>query len=143
MSEYDINWFFENRKLRRIPKDQQKIKKSLEIARLKLEEAKKLFSSDFFNNAVLSAYTSMFHAARALLYKDGIQEKSHYAVYFYIKEKFFGKIPNSLLFSFDSYRDIRHELLYGYLNLNKKDAENAVIDSEDFLEEVRKILENE
>jgi len=33
------------------------------------------------NFVILAAYTAMFHAARAVLYKDGIQEKSHYATY--------------------------------------------------------------
>jgi len=143
MPNYDLNWFFEKRKLRKIPIDNEKIKRSLEIAHIKLEEAKKLFSSDFFNNVVLSAYTSMFHSARALLYKEGIQEKSHYATYFYIKEKFSGKISQSLLVSFNNYRDVRHELLYGYCNLEEKDAENAILDAENFLEEIKKVLENE
>ena len=31
---------------------------------------------------------SMFHAARALLYKNWIQEKSHFAMYIYLKEKY-------------------------------------------------------
>jgi len=141
MSDYDINWFFEKRKLRKIPIDKEKIKRSLEIARIKLDEAKKLFSAVFFNNAILSAYTSMFHSARALLYKEGIQEKSHYAAYFYIKEKFSGKISKNLIVAFNNYRDIRHELLYGYCNLEKKDAENAILNAEDFLEEIKKILE--
>jgi len=141
MPEYDINWFFEKRKLRKIPKDKEKVRRSLEIAKIKLKEARKLFSSDFFNNTVLSAYTSMFHSARALLYNEGIQEKSHYAAYFYIKEKFSNKIPQNLIFSFNHYRDIRHELLYGYCNLNEKDAEQAILDAEDFLNEIEKILD--
>ena len=143
MPEYNINWFFKNRKLREIPVDKEKTKKSLEIAKIKLDEAKKLFSSEFFNNVVLSAYTSMFHSARALLYSKGVQEKSHYATYFYIKEKFSGKIPKNLVTSFNNYRDIRHELLYGYCNLEEKDAQNAILDAEDFLDKVKEILEND
>src|SRR3989344_7725174 len=108
----NLDWFFKERKLKKIPIDKDKVKKSIEIAEMKLEEAKKLFSSEFFNNAVLSAYTSMFHSARALLYSDGIQEKNHYATYFYLREKFSRKISKDLLNSFNNYREIRHELLY-------------------------------
>jgi len=136
----NLEWFFKKRKLRKIPIDKEKIKRSLEIAEIKLNEAKELFSAEFFNNTVLSAYTSMFHSARALLYNEGIQEKSHYATYFYLKEKFSNKISNSLMISFNHYREIRHELLYGYCNLEKNDAENIILEAEDFLEEIKKLL---
>ena len=142
MPEYNLNWFFEQRKLRKITKDKEKVKRSLEIAQIKLEEAKKLISSDFFNNAILSSYTSMFHSARALLYNEGIQEKSHYAAYFYIKEKFSDKISKNLVVSFNHYREVRHEFLYGYCNLNEKDAESSILDAEDFFNEIKNILKN-
>ena len=50
------------------------------------------------------------------------------------------KIPKNLIVALDNYREIRHELLYGYSNFEKADAENAVLDAEDFLEEVEKLL---
>jgi uncharacterized protein (UPF0332 family) len=140
MTDYNLNWFFETRKLRKIPVDAEKVKRSLEIAQMKLNESKQLFSLDLFSNSLLSSYTSMFHCARAILYKEGIQEKSHYATYFYLKEKFGGKISKNLLVSFNHYRVIRHELLYGYPTLNKEDAESAVSDAENFLNEVKIFL---
>ena len=132
--ETDIDELFRNRLLRRIPINLEKVNSSIRIAQTKLEEAKKLFECDFFNNVVLSAYTSVFHASRALLYSQGIQEKSHYATYFYIKEKFSDKIPNSLINSFNNYRKIRHDILYGEEpEIEKDDSENAILDAEDFL----------
>ena len=84
----------------------------------------------------------MFHAVRAILYKEGIQEKSHYATYVYINEKYSDKIPQHLINSFNILREDRHEILYGFdLNILKEDAENAILDSEEFLEEVKKIYE--
>lgn len=137
----DIGYFFKERKLRNIPVDLEKSKKSLEIAKSKLEEAKKLFSADFYNNSILSVYTSMFHASRALLYKDGIQEKSHYAVYIYIKEKYSDKIPKNLLNSFNNLREERQEILYGFEeDVLKEDVEDAILNAEDFLEKVKEIL---
>lgn len=142
MKENNLKWFFEKRKLRKIPFDKEKVMKSLSIADVKLKEAKKLFSSDFFGNSLLSAYTSMFHSARALLYNDGVQEKSHYATYFYVKEKFSGKISKGIMVAFNAYRDVRHELLYGYSQIAKEDSKSALLDAENFLKEVKKILEN-
>jgi uncharacterized protein (UPF0332 family) len=54
----------------------------------------------------------MFHACRALLFKDGCREKSHYCVTRYIEEKYVsnGKLDRivvDLLF-----RELRHRDLY-------------------------------
>ena len=59
----NINDCFEQRLLRKISPDIEKSKKSLQIAKTKLDEAKKLFDAGFFNNSLLSIYTSMFHAS--------------------------------------------------------------------------------
>ncbi|MEK6824099.1 MAG: HEPN domain-containing protein [Nanoarchaeota archaeon] len=136
----NINDCFEQRLLRKISPDIEKSKKSLQIAKTKLDEAKKLFDAGFFNNSLLSIYTSMFHASRFLLYKDGIQEKSHYAVYIYLKEKYSGKISQKSLNSFNVLREERHEILYGFEeNISSEDVENALLDAEEFLEEIRNL----
>ncbi|MEK6844667.1 MAG: HEPN domain-containing protein [Nanoarchaeota archaeon] len=140
----DIHECFEKRLLRKISVDLEKSKKSLETAKTKLEEAKRLFESGFFNNSLTNAYTSMFHASRVLLYKDGVQEKSHYAVYIYIKEKYSGKIPLNLINSFNFLRDERHEIFYGFEEkINKNQAERAILDAEEFLAEVEKLYKND
>ena len=139
--ERDIDELFKKRLLRKISVDTEKVNSSIRIAEKKLEEAQKLFESGFFGNALLSSYTSMFHASRALLYKEGVQEISHYAVYFYIKEKFADKISKSLINSLNNYREIRHNILYGEESeIREDDSENSILDAEDFLEEVKKII---
>ena len=137
----DVNDCFKERLLIRIPPNREKVKSSIKIAESKLEEAKKLLDAGFLSNAILSAYTCMFHAARALLYGDGFQEKSHFAVFVYLNEKYSDKIPRSLINSFNNYRNERHDILYGFENYSgKEDAENAVITSEDFLFKIKEIL---
>ncbi len=132
---------FRNRILKKIPPNLEKTNSSIRIAEAKLEEAKKLFSAGFFSNAILSVYTLMFHSARALLYKDGIQEKSHYATYIYIKEKYSKNLSQNLLNSFNLLREDRHEILYGFEeNISKEEVENAILDAEDFLMEVKNLL---
>ena len=134
---------FEKRLLRKINPDLEKSKKSLETAKIKLEEAKRLFEAGFFNDSFTNTYTSMFHASRFLLYKDGVQEKSHYAVYVYIKEKYSKKIPLNLINSFNFLRDERHEIFYGFdEEITKNQAEKAILDAEDFLGEVENLYKN-
>lgn len=84
---------FRFRLLRKINPDDLKSKKSFEIARDRLKRAKETLKLNIFDFVVLESYMSMFHASRALLYKDGIQEKSHYAISVYLKEKYANKIP--------------------------------------------------
>jgi len=139
----EINELFEKKLLRKISRDLEKVKTSLKISASKLEEAKRLFSSEFYGNALLNIYTSMFHASRAILYNEGIQEKSHYGVYVYLKEKFSDKIPKELLNSFNYFREERHEFLYGFEeDPSRKEVEESILDSEEFLEITRRILKD-
>lgn len=138
----NLNECFEKRLLKRINPDLEKSKNSLKIAESKLSEAKKLFEAGFFNNSIVSIYTSMFHASRCILYKDGIQEKSHYAIYIYLKEKYSKKITQSSLNSLNLLREERHEILYGIEeNMSSEETENSILDAEKFLEEVKKIYD--
>ncbi|MDA3836588.1 MAG: HEPN domain-containing protein [Nanoarchaeota archaeon] len=132
---------FENRLLRKIPVDLEKVKSSLEVARDKLVRSRKLFDSSFFDSSFLQAYTSMFHSARTLLYRDGVQGKSHYAVYVYISEKYFKLIPRSLIESFNNFRSERHEILYGFISdPSKEEILEILSQAESFLMEVEKII---
>jgi len=134
---------FNERILRKIPIDLNKIKSSISISESKLEKARELLDAEFFDEAILSAYTSMFHIARALLYAEGIQEKSHYAVYIYLKEKYFNEISKTLINVFYDYQKERHNILYGFNNeLTKKEAEEAIFYTSDFIISIKQILNN-
>jgi uncharacterized protein (UPF0332 family) len=129
------------RLLRKINPDKDKSKKSLEIAESRLERAKGALKLNIFDFVILESYMSMFHAARALLYKDGIQEKSHYAISVYLKEKYSNKIPLPVINFLEIHRTERHEAMYGLeYQPEKKDAELALQDAEIFIKEVKKIL---
>jgi len=136
-----IEELFIRRLLRKIQPDLEKTKSSLKIAESKIQEAKELFQSEFFNQVIISAYTCMFHSARALLYKEGIQEKSHFAVCEYLCEKYNHLIPRNLLNSFENYKNERHEALYGFdYEAKKEDAESAIEDAEQFSIKIKEIL---
>ena len=132
---------FRERLLRKIKPDLDKSQTSLKVAEKKLKEAKDILESEFYDMAILLAYTAMFHSARSLLYKDGVQEKSHYAVQIYLKEEYGNKLPISTINSFDVHRVERHDALYGLeYKPEKEDAESAISDAENFIKEIKIII---
>lgn len=132
---------FKFRLLRKIKPDIEKSKKSLEFAESKLKNAKEILKLNIYDFVILESYMCMFHASRALLYKDGIQEKSHYAISIYLKEKYSSKIPLPIINFLEIHRTERHEALYGLeYKPDKKDAELALQDAEIFLREIKKII---
>jgi hypothetical protein len=58
----------------------EKAKKALEIAYERTTRGKALLEKDFFEESLICCYTAMFQAARALLFREGIIEKSHACV---------------------------------------------------------------
>ena len=137
----NIEECFQKKLLKKIAPDLIKAKNSLDIAQRKLERARELFVDDFFAEAFITAYTAMFHAARSILYKEGIQEKGHYAIYVYLSEKYSGRISSSLIEAFYAYQSERHKLLYGFDDdAAKSDVDSILEDAEQFLEEVHKFL---
>ena len=82
---------------------------------------------------------AMFHAARAILFRDGVKERSHECIPIYIKESYpqLERIANTL----DAYRRFRHNAIYGLdLTLDETEARAALDSARELLEEVRKIM---
>ena len=132
---------FKKRLLRTIKPDIEKSKRSLEISKDKLETAKNAYKKRFYEACLIYGYTSMFHSARAVLYRDGVQEKSHVCIPIYLKEKYASKIPSYLVQSLDNFRIERHETLYGLeFKTSKKDAELCIKDAKEFLTQIEKII---
>ncbi len=139
MKVTNIDECFRFRLLRRINPDEEKAKRSLEISEQRLKEAEKALELNIFQYAIIEAYMAMFHAARALLYKDGIQEKSHFAMSIYLKEKYSNKIPLHILNLLSIHRTERHEAMYGLeYRPEKQDAVLAIEDAKVFIKEIKK-----
>jgi len=144
MEVNNIDECFRFRLLRKIKPDKDKSRKSLQVAEQRLKRAQEAIKLNIFEFAVLEAYMAMFHSARALLYKDGIQEKSHYAVFIYLKEKYSKKIPLNILNFLNIHRTERHDAMYGLeYQPNKEEAETALEDAKIFVKEIEGILQTE
>ena len=133
---------FKFRLLRDIKPDKEKTKRSIEISEIKLNEAEKALKFKIFEYVILESYMAMFHAARALLYKDGVQEKSHFALFVYLKEKYNSKIPINILNLLNIHRTERHEAMYGLeYKPTEDDALTAIEDAKIFVKEIKKVIE--
>ncbi len=134
---------FEKRLLRITRPDRLKSNKALEMSDRAMKQAEKLMEHGFYEQVILYSYTGMFQGARALLFKDGITEKSHYCVIEYLKHNYVqsGKLNQSHIHWLDTYRIERHETLYGLENIvvNKNDASEAVKSAANFLNEIRRL----
>lgn len=135
---------YERRQLREIRPDLLKAVKSMETARDKLAVAKELAKSGFGVVAVVFAYASMFHSCRALLFRDGVQEKSHYCVIEYVMEKYCrgGKLDFGLITVMDSFREEREDVMYGLekVHASEKEIRTAMENAEKLILEVGKIV---
>jgi uncharacterized protein (UPF0332 family) len=91
--------------------------KSLEQAAYFLREAQDLIALKKERMAVIALYSAMFHCTRALLYRDGIKEKSHYAVARYLEYEYVEKkiIDRKYVLVLDILRDYRHASLYSLI----------------------------
>lgn len=104
---------------------ENKVKQSLISSRNSAKKAEDNLRIGNMDVAVVMAYTAMFHAFRALLFMDGIKERSHVCMLAYIKERF--PQLKDLAKEADSYRRFRHTVLYGLEVLVSKDDAVAAI----------------
>ncbi len=125
--------------------DLGKARLSLKVSEQNLDDAATQINAGLAKWAFIAAYTSMFHAARALLYRDGVKERSHYCLCAYVKEKYRGAIEEKYLNEFNVLREQRHRIMYGDEGIKTKEvetveAESAVAIARGFLEAVKKII---
>ncbi len=132
---------FGERMLRKIRPDAEKSRVSLAVAEAKLSRAEEAFRFGMFDLSLIASYTAMFHAARAVLYRDGIQEKSHLCAIMYLRANYSGSIGAGPINSLDAHRIERHDAIYGLgTAVTKDDAETSIADARELLDAVGKIM---
>ena len=139
----NIKECFEKELLRKGVPDLERSRRSVASAEHKLENAQTVFEVGVYEDAIIDAYTAMFHASRALLFKDGIEERSHYGVYIYLCEKYGGKIEQRFLNELNALRMERHKLMYDTWKspeIKEVEAENIIKVASEFVESVKKYI---
>jgi uncharacterized protein (UPF0332 family) len=124
---------------RMAPSDQRSILR----ARMWLLQAKVAKSAEIYDSCLLAAYETMFHAARALLIKDGYRERSHYCIARYVYEMYVkkGLLGEKIIEMIDHYRELRHDAAYEIeFEAGDTDAENAIKDAAAVLNAIEKLF---
>ncbi len=132
--------------IRKASPSKEKAVNSISLAEHKLELSQSEFDAGIFEGSFISSYSAMFHVARALLFKDGFKENSHYALYIYLKEKYGSKLEMKYITELNSLRSIRHSVLYGNPEdatprvVLEVEAESALKTAADFITAVKTLL---
>ena len=129
--------------LRRVEPSLTKSKDSITEAREWLSEAMKNEGSEAYKSAISSLYLAIFHSARAVLFRDGVREKSHYCVGVYL-EKYVdeGVLEEDWVLIFDRIRSVRHTDQYSFQTHPSKEEVDSGIDiARKFVDRMEKLLE--
>ncbi len=129
--------------LRRVEPSLTKSKDSITEAREWLSEAMKNKASEAYKSAISSLYLAIFHSARAVLFRDGVREKSHYCVGVYL-EKYVdeGVLEEDWVLIFDRIRSVRHTDQYSFRTHPSKEEVDSGIDiARKFVDRMEKLLE--
>ena len=125
--------------LKRTAPDPENARRSLELSMSAIEDSSENVRIRRYRVVVVFSYTAMFHAARAILLRDGVKERSHECIPVYIKESYpeLERIADTL----DAYRRLRHDAIYGLdLTLDEAEARAALESATELLQEVKAFM---
>lgn len=111
-----------------------------------LEEAKRNREFGSYRTSLMASYLAMFHAARAVLFRDGWREKSHYCVARYLEESYVktGKLEEYWVELLDRMRELRHEDQYDVsYTPEPTEVEEALKVAEKFIEVIKSFIGDE
>lgn len=137
---------FEKGLLKRTAKSKNLALQDIGQAEFFLNEAFDLIEMAKREMAGIALYACVFHAGRALLFLDGIKEKSHYCLQKYLEEKFLktGILGEDDLSLFDLLRGMRQEIQYDVIRTKFEEDLGALYSkAERFVENVKKIVMQE
>ena len=138
--DYYFKRCLEKKNLVKISVDKKLIKKEIVAAKSDLNDSEDVLKLEKYKMATISAYYSMFHAARALLYQ-GYREKSHFCLRTAIKNLFIDSnlLESSFLDDYDMAKDLRENADYRS-DFSKEGAEQLIAKAKKFLDRVKTLL---
>jgi uncharacterized protein (UPF0332 family) len=139
---FDLQDCIEKGSIKKIPASLEQAKLSTTKASEVLSEARANLEEERFNSAGIMAYVSILNSARALIFKDGYREKSHFCVARYIETHYGDKLALGMIHKLDAYRETRHEIQYSAThNATETEAKEMVEFAGEFLEKIEEIIE--
>ena len=139
----DINGCLEKGYLIKITPKEDLIKKELEESEYDFEKAKKSFEDEDFKWSIVMSYYTMFHVARALLFKLGFLEKRHFVISVVLEDlNKKGKIEKKYVNYFSAAISSREDADYQY-TYSIRIAEDNLRMAEDFKEKIKELIKND
>ena len=138
----DIKECLEKGYLVKIKAKEDLIKKEMEEAEYDFDKAKKAFDNEDYKWSIVMSYYTMFHVARALLFKLGFREKRHFAISVVLEElNKKGKIERKYINYFNAAISSREDADYCY-TYSIRIAEDNLTIAEDFKEKIKELINN-
>ncbi|PKP60687.1 MAG: hypothetical protein CVT88_02295 [Candidatus Altiarchaeales archaeon HGW-Altiarchaeales-1] len=134
----------EERRLIRINASDEMIEKELYGAEYDLMRAEESLHNEDYKWASVQAYYSMFHAAKALVFKKGYREKSHNCLLIAIRELYVrtNELEHEFADNLEMSMDLRHEADYG-LTYDEESAKITVENAKKLLAKTQTILKSQ
>lgn len=128
-------------KLKHARLNDEMVKKELEVGKKDYASALASLEAANFKWATIQAYYAIFHATRALLYKQSYREESHAALKFAIKELYISseKLPRLVYDTLERGMELREMADYKE-NYSQNGAKSLVSAVEQAIIEIEKIL---
>lgn len=129
-------------KLRDFPAGKRLSEKELKSADGDLIEAKESYKNKKFKWATIQGYYSMFHTARALVYSQGVRERSHYCLIVALKEFFVSKklLSPKIAEMLQHGKTLREGADY-YSQWSEEGAKQLIENADTFLNKAKQMLE--
>lgn len=120
------------------------ISRIIDRAQRNLKSARILINGGDEEGGFRFAYEVMLLAGRALVFSFGLRPRAigSHKIVIDFTERVLGNQSKTLTQKFDKMRKKRNYLIYGAgLTISKTEAENAIKTAEEFLEEVKKVIQ--
>jgi uncharacterized protein (UPF0332 family) len=133
---------YERGLLQRVAPSNEKAVQSLAQAREWVIEAGYDCDAGAVRSALIAAYMGYFHAARAIIIRDGIREKSHYCIGVYLESyREAGLLEDEWVLQFDHMRGLRQDDQYSLdARPTPEEVRQAISDAKKFIERMDLLL---
>lgn len=137
----DIDECLEEGYLRKIIPAEDLIKKEIKEGEYDFLKAQRAFDDEDYKWCIVKAYYSMFHYARAVLFKLGFREKRHFVIGVVLEDlNKKGKLESKYVNDFNAAISAREDADYHYV-YSKEKAEHSSYIAEGFNEKMRELIE--
>jgi uncharacterized protein (UPF0332 family) len=110
----------------------------INMAEKYLKKSKLVCRDKTYDISFLTAYLSMFHSARALLFKKGYKERSHFCLFEFIRNEYNEQEIIRLAEIGHNYRETRRLIQYEGSLCSESMAKSCITDAETFLNTAKK-----